>query len=201
MSTLLAATTNPAKLKEIQLVFADSGVALLSLKDVPGVAPAEETGETFEENAILKAKYYFGKTGIPTLADDGGCMVDALNGAPGVHSHRFLGHAATDLELASEIVKRLAGVPREKRAARIGGFVAFYDGTHLITSSNFTHGYITEQMPAEIEPGFPYRSIMVIEQFGKLYKDLTHEEHEAVNHRRHNLQALKPNILEILGVK
>lgn len=200
MRTLLAATTNPAKLKEIQLVFADFGVTLLSLKDFSEVAPAEETGETFEENAILKAKYYFGKTGVPTLADDGGCMVDALGGLPGVHSHRWLGHAATDLELAAEIVKRLAGVPREKRTARIGGFVAFYDGVHLITSSNFTHGYITETMPVEIEPGFPYRSVMVIPQFGKLYKDLTHEEHEAVNHRRKNLQALKPEILEILSV-
>lgn len=201
MRQLLAATTNPAKLKEIQLVFADAGITLLSLKDFPNVAPAEETGETFEENAILKAKYYFAKTGVPTLADDGGCMVDALNGAPGVHSHRWLGHAATDLELASEIVKRLALVPREKRTARIGGFLVFYDGAHLIKSSNFTHGYITETMPAEIEPGFPYRSVMVIEQFGKLYKDLTHEEHEAVNHRRRNLQALKPSILEMLEQK
>lgn len=198
MNTLLAATTNLAKLKEIQLVFANAGIILLSLKDFPAVLPAEETGETFEENAILKAKYYFGKTGVSTLADDGGCMVDALDGLPGVHSHRWLGYAATDLELASEIVKRLAGVPRDQRTARIGGVIAFWDGTHLLTSKNFTEGYITEEMPTEIEQGFPYRSVMIIEQFGKLYKDLTHEEHEEVNHRRRNLATLKPQILAYL---
>src|SRR3989344_123565 len=146
MRELLAATTNPGKLKEIQMVFADAGaklpkdgrpndnsasvrgvnprisragvgVKLLSLRDFPGVSKAEETGETFEENAVLKAKYYFGKTGVPTLADDGGCMVDALRGLPGVHSHRWLGEHATDLDIARAIVEKLKGVPREKRTA------------------------------------------------------------------------------------
>lgn len=202
MKPLLVATTNPGKLKEIQLVYADAEIELKSLKDFPGVAPAEETGETFEENAVIKAKYYFGETSLPTIADDGGLEVEALGGLPGVKSHRFLGYEASEKELAAAIIERLKGLPQgETRGARLGGYMAFYDGTRLFTTSNFVEGWIAEELPPEIEPGFPYRSILVLKEFGKLYKDLTAEENMQINHRRYNLHALKPEILERLKEK
>ena len=199
MKSLFLATTNPAKLEEIETVYADSGITLKSLKDFPDIKAPEETGATFEENAVLKAKYYFEKTNLPTLADDGGLMVDALGGEPGVKSHRFLGHDASYTELAEGIVEKLKGVPKEKRSARLGGTIAFWDGQHLIKSENFVEGYICEDLKEKPQPGFPYRSLLIIPQFGKLYKDLTHDEHEVINHRRHNLYSLKPEIIKHLS--
>lgn len=198
---LLAATTNPGKLREILLVLGGRGIELVSLQQFPEVTAPEESGKTFEENAVLKAKYYFEHTGLPSLADDGGLIVDALNGLPGVNSHRWLGHDATDQELAEAVVKKLKGVAKERRTARLGGYLAFWDGVHLLTVSNYIEGYITEELPRDIEPGLPYRAVLVVPPYNKLYKDLTHKEHEAVNHRRKNLAAIAPKIIEILNRK
>jgi XTP/dITP diphosphohydrolase len=218
-------------------VLGGSDIVFKSLADFPGIMPPEETGSSFLENAILKARYYylsqkpppqaagmsavtdnkprhggvkpdtprlaagglhFEHTGIPVLADDGGLMVDALGGLPGVHSHRWLGREVSDLELAQELVKKVNAIPNASRTARLGGYVAFFDGKELITHSNFVEGTITETLPEDVEQGFPYRSVLVITQFGKLYRNLTHEEHAAVNHRRKNLEALKPQLLKLL---
>jgi len=176
------------------------GLEILGLKDFRHVVPIPETGSTFEENATLKAKGYFAQTGVPTIADDGGLMVEYLDGAPGVHSHRWLGHEATDQELAQVILDKLEGVRQEKRNARLGGVIAFWDGTHLLKSECWIEGYIAERLMGEIRPGFPYRVIFMIPQFGKPYGALTEEEHEAVNFRRKNLQKLKPEISKLLSI-
>ena len=157
MKKLLFGTTNAAKLDEARHVMRESGIEVLGLKDISGIRQVPETGETFEENAELKAKGYFAETGIPTIADDGGLMIDALGGLPGVHSHRWLGYDARDQELAEAVLKRLEGIPPENRTARLGGVMVFWDGEHLIK-----------------------------------------KEHEEVNHRRKNLAALIPDILELL---
>ena len=199
MKRLLIGTTNPAKLEEVREVLTGDNLAILSLRDFPDIQKVEESGETFEENATLKAKGYFSQTGIPTIADDGGLMVDALGGLPGVHSNRFLGYEASDQELAEGILKRLEGVPHEKRTARLGGVIIFWDGTHLFKAENYVEGYIAEKLLGAIRPGFPYRPILFLPQFGKAYSALTHEEHEEVNFRRKSLKELKPGILEILS--
>lgn len=192
---IVYATTNPAKLEEARLVLEDGTFAILGLRDFPNIAPVEETGSTFEENATLKAKGYFAQIGIPCIGDDGGLIVDALNGAPGVHSHRWLGYEASDRELAEAIVKKLRGLPREKRTARLGGAVVYWDGVRLLCEENWLEGYIAERLMDEIKPGFPYRPILMIPQFGKPYSALTHEEHEMVNFRRKGLKAIKQRIL------
>ncbi len=196
MAELLIATTNPAKFEEAKAVLEDSDVKLLGLKDFSDIKQVPETGDSFEENAILKAKGYFLQTGIPAIADDGGLIVDALGGLPGVHSHRWLGREATDKEFALAVIEKLKGVPREKRTARLGGFVVFFDGEHLLKSENWVEGYITERLEGEIKPGFPYRSILFTKKFNKLYRDFTPVEHAEENFRRKNLLALK---LQILG--
>lgn len=198
MKPLLIATTNPGKMSEVETIYASSGIELKNLKEFSDVAAPEETGATFEENAVLKAKYYFDKTGVPTLADDGGIEVDALGGLPGVKSNRWLGKHATDSELAEALIQKLDGKPRQERTARLGGVMAFWDGKNLLKAENFVSGRIAEKMPEYVQPGFPYRSVFEIPQFHKLYKDLTHDEHEQINHRRRNLEELKPKILELL---
>lgn len=199
MKTILIATTNPAKFEEASFVLQSSGLTILGLKDFSGFVPVEETGATFEENAILKAKGYFEQTKTSCIADDGGLMIDYLNGAPGVHSKRWLGYDASDQELAQAVIDRMQGVPKEKRTAKLGGFIIFYDGIHLFKSECWLHGYIAEILMGEIKVGFPYRALLMIPQFNKLYGDLTQEEHDQVNFRRKNLEVLKPQILEALG--
>jgi len=197
MKTLLIATTNPGKFEEADFVLRSSGLNILGLKDFPRVVPVEETGATFEENAILKAKGYFDQTKTPCIADDGGLMIDYLHGAPGVHSKRWLGHDASDQELAQAVIEKMRGVPqKEQRTAKLGGFIIFYDGIHLLKSECWLHGYIAKNLIGEIVPGFPYRPLLMIPQFNKPYSDLTEEEHDQVNPRRKNLEELKPKILE-----
>ena len=198
MHRLLIATTNPAKLEEAQTVLRSESIALLGLKDFPDIEIVPETGATFEENAALKAKGYFAQTGVPCVADDGGLVVDYLNGAPGIASRRWLGREAKDLELVEAILEKMKGIPQSRRQARLGGFVAFYDGHTLLTSQNWVEGYITERLVGEIQPGFPYRGILMIPKFSKVYGALSDAEHAEVNFRRKNLNALRPEILKHL---
>ncbi|MEK9195719.1 MAG: non-canonical purine NTP pyrophosphatase, partial [Patescibacteria group bacterium] len=183
MKSLLIATTNPAKFEEASFVLRSSGLNILGLKDFSTV-PVEETGATFEENAILKAKGYFEQTKTACIADDGGLMIDYLAGAPGVHSKRWLGYEASDQELAQAVIEKMRGVPKEQRTAKLGGFVIFYDGSHLLKSECWLHGYIAGILMGEIKVGFPYRSLLMIPEFNKPYSDLSEEEHDQVNFRR-----------------
>lgn len=198
MRSLLIATTNPAKFEEASSVLQFSDIIIVALRDFPGIISVEETGATFEENAILKAKGYFDQTNVPCIADDGGLMIDYLDGAPGVHSKRWLGYDASDQELAQGVLDKMAGVPQEKRTARLGGFVVFWDGIHVLKQENWIEGYIAEQLMGDIKPGFPYRPLLMVPQFGKSYSNLMEEEHAQVNFRRKNLYALKPEILKFL---
>lgn len=199
MARLLISTTNPAKFEEAVSALTEPGLEILGLKDFPSIATVEEVGKTFEENAILKAKGYFEQTRVPCIADDGGLMVDYLDGAPGVASARWLGHNASAEELANAIIEKLQGVPRAHRTARLGGFIAFHDGANLLLNENWIEGYIANRIMCEIKPGFPYRAILMIPQFGKSYGELTEAEHEQVNFRRKNLKALKPEIMKLLA--
>ena len=198
MKSLLIATTNLAKLGEMQSVFEGSGVKTLGLKDFSDIKLVEESGDTFLENALLKAKGYFIQTKISCLVDDGGLMVDYLDGAPGVNSNRWLGFKATDQELAGAILKKMEGVPSEKRTARFGGVMAFYDGKNFITEENYVEGFIAEHPMGDIKPGFPYRSIFIVAKFGKPYSELSEEEDKEVGARQRNLQTIKPRVLEFL---
>ena len=202
MKKLLIATTNPGKLREFKEGFADLGIELLSFKDFPDISDVEETGATFEENAILKAKVGIKHTGIPTIADDGGLEVDALGGKPGVHSHRCIdpNRIASDDELIDYILENLKGVPKEKRTARLRILCVFSDGefSHNVTAT--IEGYIVEERPKQYEAGLPYRAILYIPKYQKLFCDLTQEEDDEMNHRIKAIQELKPIIVKHLGL-
>src|SRR3989344_7519292 len=118
---LLIATTNPGKLVELSRFLADIPMSLVSLKDLDITDTVEETGKTFEENAILKAKYFCKKSGLPTLADDGGFEIDALGGEPGVKSHRWIhqDREDTDEELIAYTLEKMRGLPRAQRGAQL----------------------------------------------------------------------------------
>lgn len=198
MRSLLVATTNQGKAKEIGDFFLESGISVLSLRDSKAVPSVEETGATFEDNAVLKAKAYQQIFDVPTVADDGGMEIDALNGEPGVKSRRWIGREMTDWEMVDYTLERLKGVPKDKRTAKLRTVIAFFDGADCFWDSDFIEGRIVEEYPQEVKAGYPFRSLFYIPRFGKLFKDLTPDEHKIINHRLKILERMKPKIIERL---
>lgn len=199
---LLIATTNPGKLREFQEGLRDLPVELLSLRDFPDMPTVVETGATFEENAILKATQCGHGAGIPTIADDGGLEIDVLGGAPGVYSHRWIDRSreATDEELIKHTLALLENVPEAKRTARLALVCAFDDGEEVHTSEAAIEGRIISDFPTTYEHGFPFRALLYIPQYEKMYDALSEEEHTAINHRKKAIEELKPIIKKSLGL-
>jgi XTP/dITP diphosphohydrolase len=170
MQRLLIATTNPAKLAEYRLILRDVGIeiGLVSLADVGISETPEETGATFTENALIKARFYFERARIATLADDGGLEIDALGGEPGVRSHRWLGTGRDDSDeaLVAEVMWRMKGVETARRTARMRATLALIheEGGVLRekTAEGAIEGVIAERAYGQIRAGFPYRSVLVI---------------------------------------
>ena len=184
MKELLIATTNPAKFAEYGVLLRDFGLRLISLRDAGITAEAPEGAPTFAENARQKARFYFDIAALPTLADDGGLEVDALGGAPGVRSHRWLGDNVDDRALAEEVVRRLAGVEAARRTARLRAAAALirYDGGSIRETATEAalEGIIAERVYPEIHPGFPYRSVLYLPERGCYLAEVDDEE-AAVN--------------------
>jgi len=197
MQKILIATTNQAKLEEIRECLTDLPIECVGLKDVRITQSVEETGKTFEENAILKATFYAKKSGLPTLADDGGLEIDALHGEPGVHSHRWIhkDREDEDEELIEYTIDQLRGLPRAKRGAQLRVVVALalpHGDVH--TSEGIIRGIIAEKPSSYRQKGFPYRSLLYLPTIKKFYNhdELTKEENEVYNHRKKALEMLKP---------
>ncbi len=185
---LLIATTNPAKLSEYRLLLARYPLELVSLRDLGITQEPEESGATFAENALLKARFYFRLVRLATLADDGGLEVDALGGAPGVNSHRWLGPDAGDTMLAEEIVRRMAGVPEGRRSARIRCALArVYERNHeaveQVTEAAI-EGVIAPVVYRPVRAGFPYRAVLYLPARGCYLAQLGEEEEARIGQRR-----------------
>ncbi len=135
---LLIATTNTGKLREIRSLLAEVPVELVTLRDLPPIEEPEETGVTFADNARLKALYYAAHSGLTTVAEDSGLVVDGLHGEPGVRSARFLRPDATYPERFAEIFQRLAGPPEQDRTARFVCAVAVARGGEIVYEARGT---------------------------------------------------------------
>lgn len=199
---LLIATTNPAKLAEYQLLLRDLDLRVLSLRDLQITAEAPEDATTFAANALAKARFYFELAGIPTLADDGGFEVDALDGAPGVQSHRWLGvDNPDDVLLAHAIISRMEGVPPAKRTARLRAAAALVyrdqSGVHEEVVEAALEGIVPERCYPEIRKGFPYRSVLVIPGRGCYLAELSEEEAARISQRRALVDKLAPELARL----
>lgn len=177
---LLVATTNPDKTREIRQILAGLPVDVLSLDEVPPVAEPEETGTTFAENARLKALYYNGATGIPSVADDSGIEIDALDNAPGIHSARWHGHDyAVKFARIYELL-RARGVGRS--GARFVAAVAFaVDGRVVYETEGIVSGEIAPQPRGS--HGFGYDPIFFYPPLGCTLAEVDGEAKAAVSHR------------------
>ena len=202
MKELLIATTNPAKLAEYQLLLRDFDLKVRSLRDVQIASEAPEDGTTFTANALMKARFYYARADIPTLADDGGLEVDALGGAPGVRSHRWLGIDNPDDRLLAEgIVRRMAEVATPQRTARLRAAAAliYRDGAkvHEALAEAALAGVIPERCYAEVRQGFPYRSVLYLPDRGCYLAELSEEEAARISQRRTLIEELRPHLLKL----
>jgi XTP/dITP diphosphohydrolase len=180
--TLLFATTNPNKLREVRPLLADLPVQLTTLADVGSIPEPDETGATFWENARVKALAYAAAVRLTVVAEDSGLEIAALGGAPGVQSARFLGtHAAYPVRFV-EIFRRLEGLPRAARRARFVTALAVVSGDRvLFEAETWIDGEIADA-PAGGH-GFGYDPIFFYPPLRKTTAELTLEEKSAVSHR------------------
>ena len=182
------ATANPDKAKEIAAILGD-GVELMPRPD--SVPEVEETGDTLEENARLKAVALVEATGEPAIADDTGLEVDALDGAPGVYSSRFSGEGATYASNVAKLARELHGVPSERRTARFRtvAMARFPDGREVV-ADGVVSGVIAEA-PRGSE-GFGYDPLFIPEEGdGRTFAEMQPAEKHALSHRGRAFRQLK----------
>ena len=199
MKKLLLATRNQAKLKELKSgckKLESQKVKILTLNDLSIKKDVEETGKTFKENAKIKACFFGKLTNIPTIADDGGLLINILNKEPGVKSKRWLGKDASDNELIKYTLKRLKGLENKKRTAYLQTCICFFNPANkkIICEEENIKGYMAKKQTKNYIKGFPYRALFVVNKFNKYYDELTRKENAQINHR---LIALKKLILKI----
>src|SRR5947209_5645613 len=180
---LLIATHNPGKATEIQDVLSDLPINWRFLTDFPDVEVVEETGNTYEDNAGLKARVYARKTGLWALADDSGLEVEALNGAPGILSARYGGGGESDEWRLKFLLEKIKNVPAENRRARFICAVAVANnrGDLVRTVSAFCRGKIVEESAGE--GGFGYDPIFVPDGFGQTFAELPLNIKHEISHR------------------
>jgi XTP/dITP diphosphohydrolase len=195
MQNLLLASSNAGKLKELQQLTAGLPVTWLSLADV-GLAgmDVEETGVTFVENALLKARAYGEASSLPTLADDSGLMVDALDGAPGVYSARY---APTTEARNAKLLKAVEAVPDAQRTARFVSALAFVMPTGVTVIAEGTVEGKVGTAPRG-ENGFGYDPIFVLEN-GKTMAELPASEKNQISHRARAYAKLLPLLRCLFG--
>lgn len=182
------ATNNQKKLKELQKILCDFGVEAVSLKEAGVTTDVEETGKTFEENAVLKAENAMRVTGLPAVADDSGLVVEALGGEPGIYSARYGGElCADDTDRLNLLLKNMEG--KENRRAFFVSAIAciFPDGAKIVTRGE-CHGIITKE--AAGEGGFGYDPIFYLPNEGATMAAITAERKNEISHRAYALQNL-----------
>lgn len=188
------ATGNKHKLEEIGVILKDFQLEVLSMKDV-GLDGLEiiEDGNTFEENALIKAKTVMEKTGKLALADDSGLEVDILNNQPGIYSARFAGEHATDKENNDKLLKLLKDIPLEKRKARfVCAMAAAFPNEDIVVLRGECSGVIGFEPKGT--SGFGYDPLFIIEEYGKTFAELGEERKNKISHRAIALEKLKEEL-------
>jgi XTP/dITP diphosphohydrolase len=195
--TLLVATSNADKLKEIVAMIGDLAI-VKTLKDFPDIKLPEETGSTFEENAREKALYYAKASGMLTMAEDSGFEVDALDCQPGIHSARYLGADATYPQRFDAIYEELRRRKRDTSAARYVCALAVANGGEITFETKAT---VEGQLAARPSGtgGFGYDPIFCYPPYGKTFAELTPEEKASISHRGEALRALRAHLEQDLN--
>ncbi|MGV3346618.1 XTP/dITP diphosphatase [Enterobacteriaceae bacterium LUAb1] len=183
MQKVVLATGNAGKVRELAELLAQAGLEVIAQTDL-AVSPAEETGLTFIENALLKARHAAKQTGLPALADDSGLAVDVLGGAPGIRSARYAGEEASDRQNIEKLLAALENIPEDQRQAQFHCVLVFVrhaaDPVPLVFHGCWD-GIITRT--AAGCGGFGYDPIFYLPTLQKTAAELTKSEKQAISHR------------------
>ena len=201
MKRLLIATTNPGKLREYKEFLSDLQIELVSLKDVGVTDDLGETGKTYRDNSQEKALFYAKKSGLPSISDDGGIEISALNNEPGIKSRRWLGHEASDEELINHMMKVSKELPEDNRKAvfKLVVSLALPNGK-VYSREGKVEGVIAKKPHMKLLHGYPYRSFFYLPQIQKYYheSELTDSEMKKYNHRYKAVSKLKSVIRNVI---
>lgn len=179
---VLIGSGNKDKAAELADLLAPLGVVVKTLREYPEIPEPEETGTTFEENALLKARYYRDHFGIDCIADDSGLEVDALDGAPGVYSARYAGENCTYADNNEKLLRELSTISGEKRTARFVCCAAFVPQMGMEhTERGTVEGVIAKA--AKGTNGFGYDPVFIPEGDTRSFAEMTAEEKHAISHR------------------
>lgn len=207
---ICAASNNAGKLKELRRILERMGHEVKSLRDLGIDLDPEETGTTFAENARIKAEAFCQASGLPTVADDSGLCVDALNGAPGVYSARYAGRHGDDAANNAKLLHEMQDVPADKRAARFVSAVCFLlpDGRELLVEGECPGTVAFTETGTN---GFGYDPLFVPDRVGlpdgttaentarRSYAELADAEKDAISHRGRAMEKLGAELPAFLG--
>lgn len=198
---LVIATRNQGKITEFRRILealSEGAIELIGIDQFPDLVDVEETGTTFQENALLKARYTATMTGLPAISDDSGLCVDALDGAPGIFSARWAGMHGNDKANLEKVLVELNGVPDGKRGAHFICVAALVmpDGREEVAEGLF-HGAILHA--AIGDHGFGYDPIFAPLGMSISSAQMRAAEKDAVSHRGKSLRSIAPHVIEMLG--
>ena len=200
---VVIATHNRDKMKEIQGAISDLGWEVISLYDFPKIGEIEENGKTLEENALIKAREVFEKTGLPTISDDTGLEVDALDGAPGVYTARYAGENCSYSDNVNKMLKDMNKVPMPNRGAKFKTVMVFKDENKELIVEGIVKGKISRESRGD--DGFGYDPIFYVTEYDKTFAEMTMSEKNKISHRgnaiNHLINSIKQNCPEYTNQK
>ena len=196
MTRWVIATNNQHKVREIGAILREFGIECVSMRDIGVRADPDETGATFVENALIKAFACFDATGLPSIADDSGIVVDALDGAPGMYSARYGGDGLTDAERTALLLRNMETIPERERSARfVSAIACVLSRKRWLTVRGNCEGRVTYAPRGE--GGFGYDSVFVPEGSDRTFAELSPEEKNKISHRAIALRELRVKLMEL----
>jgi XTP/dITP diphosphohydrolase len=199
-ATLVLATRNQGKIREFRRILdaiSNGAINLVGLEEFAHTTEVEETGSTFKENALLKARSICAETGLPAIADDSGLCVDALDGAPGIYSARYAGVHGDDLGNNAKLLRELANVPEDKRSAHFTCAAALVlpDGREHVTEEIFEGSILFAPIG---DQGFGYDPLFRPEGLSISSAQMSADEKDLISHRGKSLRAIAPHVISLL---
>ncbi|NLA86904.1 MAG: RdgB/HAM1 family non-canonical purine NTP pyrophosphatase [Clostridiales bacterium] len=193
--TFIMASSNEDKIKEMRTILSGLGFSVISQREAGITLEVEETGETFYDNACLKAEAVMKASGMPAIADDSGLMVEVLNGEPGVRSKRYGGEGLTDQD-RNTLLLRMLESEEHREAKFVSSIVCVFPGGSIISAEGDCGGTILRESRGS--GGFGYDPVFFVTESGKSMAELTPQEKNRVSHRGKALRAFEPKLLDYM---
>ena len=193
---LVIASNNPKKIEEMRRILEPMGIETVHPSELGVVSDADETGTTFRENAYIKARDLFDKTGLPAIADDSGLCVDALSGRPGIFSARYGGEDMEYPEKMSKLLEEIGDIPKESRTARFAcGICCIFSEDDMIETGATCEGWIGFE-PVGVG-GFGWDPLLMVDDT-RSFAMLTAEEKDEISHRGGALRRFEKELAEYM---